>query len=188
MPLLGTRTIRKVLDPIEMLTADHERVDGLFDDFERSWPMMKRAIALQICREVEVHATLEEEIFYPAVRQQTGYFDGESIIEQSYQDHREINKLIRKIERSLGSVETEKFAERLRDLRRRIKNHVEHEHSQLFPMAERSVDLQRLAFRMDARRLQLMAKKPTPRALVFLLGTGIVLGLGYLITARTREE
>jgi hemerythrin superfamily protein len=187
MTMLGTRTIRKMLNPIEMLTADHERVDNLFEDFERSWPMMKKAIALQICRELEVHATLEEEIFYPAVRAQTSYFDGEPI-EQSYQDHREIKGMIRQIERSLKSADTERFAERLRTLRRRIKSHVELEHSQVFPRAEQAVDLRELAFGMDARRLQLMAKKPTPRAVALLLGTGLVLGLGYLITRAGRED
>jgi hemerythrin superfamily protein len=59
-------------DAIEMLKDDHERVDALFKRYEKGKDAMsadeRKALAREICAELDVHTTLEEEIFYPAAR------------------------------------------------------------------------------------------------------------------------
>src|SRR5437764_15153996 len=61
-------------DAIEMLKKDHQEVNTLFDEYEskkeKSKAAEKTRLAKLICRELTVHATIEEEIFYPTVRKQ----------------------------------------------------------------------------------------------------------------------
>ncbi|MEO8301998.1 MAG: hemerythrin domain-containing protein, partial [Rhizomicrobium sp.] len=55
------------LDAIALLKADHRKVEDLFEKYEKSRGK-KAEIARQICLELCVHATIEEEIFYPACK------------------------------------------------------------------------------------------------------------------------
>src|SRR5215211_4955494 len=57
------------LDATQMLTADHREVEALFEKFEKATrDGTKEKIARQICTELKIHAQIEEEIFYPALR------------------------------------------------------------------------------------------------------------------------
>ena len=59
----------KMLDAIALLKADHRKVEGLFKKFEAAKSgSAKKALAREICTELSVHTTIEEEIFYPACR------------------------------------------------------------------------------------------------------------------------
>lgn len=62
------RQSTQVSDAVEMLKKDHENVTKLFQQFERASSADKAGIATQIFKELEIHSALEEEIFYPAVR------------------------------------------------------------------------------------------------------------------------
>ena len=56
-------------DAIALLKADHRKVEDLFEKFETAKDAdRKKALALEICTELTVHATIEEEIFYPACK------------------------------------------------------------------------------------------------------------------------
>jgi len=57
---------RQKPDAIALLKADHRKVEDLFEKFEKARSDRKEALAKQICTELSVHATIEEEIFYPA--------------------------------------------------------------------------------------------------------------------------
>ena len=57
-------------DAIALLKADHTKVQGLFDQFEKSrTESRKQSLAQEICTELKVHTAIEEEIFYPAARE-----------------------------------------------------------------------------------------------------------------------
>lgn len=73
---------------VEMLKKDHETVTQLFAQYERAAEADRSAIATQIFKELEIHATLEEEIFYPAVREQadTEELDEDEEIEAAEDD------------------------------------------------------------------------------------------------------
>ncbi len=59
-------------DAIALLKADHRKVEDLFEKFEKAKGVnAKQALAKEICTELCVHATIEEEIFYPAVKEVT---------------------------------------------------------------------------------------------------------------------
>jgi hypothetical protein len=58
-------------DAVTMLKDDHKRVDGMFKQFDKMKTdgEEKRALVDMICKELKIHTTVEEEIFYPAVRE-----------------------------------------------------------------------------------------------------------------------
>ena len=57
-------------DAIALLRADHRKVEGLFEKFQSAKGSdRKAALAKEICTELMVHCTIEEEIFYPACKE-----------------------------------------------------------------------------------------------------------------------
>jgi hemerythrin superfamily protein len=71
-------------DAVALLKADHRKVEELFEKFESAkGAERKKALALEICTELCVHATIEEEIFYPACKGKVE----EDLMSESYVEH-----------------------------------------------------------------------------------------------------
>ena len=90
-------------DAIEMLTADHKEVKALFKQYDELVEAEadddeKQALAEQICQMLTVHATIEEEIFYPAAREVLG--DDEDLVDEADVEHATAKDLIAQIEAS----------------------------------------------------------------------------------------
>src|ERR1700750_1675106 len=65
-----SRTTSRPQEATALLRADHKKVSGLFADYEKARTVpRKKDIVSQICTELSVHAQVEEEIFYPAVKE-----------------------------------------------------------------------------------------------------------------------
>src|SRR5690349_12157455 len=91
-------------DAIALLKEDHRTVEDLFEQFEKaSGDGRKEKLAQQICLELSVHATIEEEIFYPACEGKVE----EDLLKESYVEHDAAKVLIAQI--SSGSGETDEF-------------------------------------------------------------------------------
>ena len=149
-----------MVNPLEMLSQDHDTVKSLFRSCEETDPGMKRKLlAEEIFKNLDVHARLEEEIFYPAIRGYLGYEDG-SLVREAYQEHQEMKELIRELEQT--DQRQQEFIDKLQRLRQHVVAHAEKEEKRLFPLAESNVPLGRLAMAMDKRRVQLMLQTPTP--------------------------
>jgi len=169
--------VKKFVDPLEMLASDHETVKLLFERCEDTGPGIKRRLlAQEIFKNLELHATLEEEIFYPAVQQHLSYEDG-AVVRDAYREHRQIKDLIRQLE-AMDDHDAA-FTRMLGNLRDEVLSHAEKEESQIFPLAGRSLPMNEIAFAMDKRRLQLMIQKPAPSVLA-MLAFGLV-GLGLVV-------
>ena len=69
------QTTQQDVNAVDLLKKDHQTVTDLFGQFERATAGERQAIATQIFNELTIHATLEEEIFYPAVREQIDFND-----------------------------------------------------------------------------------------------------------------
>ena len=138
----------------KMIRADHTKVVATFHRYQQDTsPDKKRAIANTVCLDVEIHAQLEEEIFYPAMRS----VDTREIT-RSIPEHDEIKRLI-SVVRNMDVTEAA-FDETFMTLMREIMNHVAHEETVLLPEAERSLGEQRLSelgAAMTKRRLELTA-------------------------------
>jgi hemerythrin superfamily protein len=136
-----------------MLRADHEKVSGLFQDFDKARSAeRKRALAAQICTELTIHTQIEEEIFYPAVKEALG--DHELVPEANI-EHGSIKDLISQVQ--LGEQEGEVFEARVKVMGEYVKHHVKEEHDEMFPKARKAeLDMRELGARMAGRKAELL--------------------------------
>lgn len=168
MPAVKAKTASQPdLDAIALLKADHRKVEDLFDKFETAkGAERKKTLALQICTELSVHATVEEEIFYPACK---GKVEKEDKLDEAYVEHDGAKVLIAEIASS--DADAEFYDAKIKVLSELIKHHVKEEEARsegLFAMArEAGLDVKALGQDIALRKQQLMIKikdsgLPTP--------------------------
>ena len=143
---------------ITLLRADHQKVTDLFENFEKSRATAKKkVIAQEICKELTVHATIEEEIFYPAAK---AALKDKEMVPEALVEHDGVKKLIAEIE---GSNEGEMFDARVKVLSELIKHHVKEEQTELFPAVKKtSLDLTALGAQLVARKTELLEELTIP--------------------------
>ena len=156
---LGRRAVRAAAAPLTpyittMIEIDHTHVLALFRRV-RPWtsPSRKRAILLNACLALEVHAQLEEEIFYPALRK---VLPSSEILDKSVPEHDEMRRLIRVLRDK--NVEDADYDDTVHSLMRTVLHHVADEESVLLPRAERLLRerLADLGMQMTRRRMELL--------------------------------
>ena len=82
-------------DGLQLLAADHRKVEGLFADFEKaSGASAKQKLVQQICTELKVHTQIEEEIYYPAIRGKVE----EDELDEAWVEHDSAKTLINELE------------------------------------------------------------------------------------------
>jgi hemerythrin-like domain-containing protein len=143
------------MDATRLLTEDHRRVEQLFEQFEKaSGDGKKEQIARRICTELKVHAMLEEELFYPALRGKISDDD----LDEALVEHDGAKMLINEIE--AGGSGDEFYEAKVKVLQEQIEHHVKEEEKQsgnLFQQARAAdVDLEALGEQMAARKAELM--------------------------------
>lgn len=149
-------------DAIALLKADHRKVEKLFEQFEAAEDSgRKQKLAEQICNELKVHATIEEEFFYPACKGEVE----EDTLSEAYVEHDGAKVLINDILRS--SPDDEYYDAKVKVLSEDIKHHVHEEEMPgegLFAQARVSgVDLIALRDQMLARKEELMPQAEANR-------------------------
>jgi hemerythrin superfamily protein len=142
-------------DAIALLKADHRKVEELFEQFEKaSGDGRKERIANEICLELSVHATIEEEIFYPACE---GKVD-EDLLKESYVEHDAAKVMIAEITSGEGEGD-EYFDSKVKVLQEEIEHHVEEEEKRmegLFAQARKAgLDMDALGEQLAARKQEL---------------------------------
>ena len=142
---------------IELLEADHRKVEALFEQYESEKEGdedTKRAIAKKICGELTAHAQLEEELFYPWLRENLDEEDME-MLEEAYVEHAGAKDLIAQIEAAEEVDAT--FDAKVKVLAEYIKHHVEEEEDEIFPtVADEKEELDSLGQEMHARKAEIM--------------------------------
>ena len=146
----------KKQDATHLLMEDHRKVEELFEKFEKaSGEGRKEKIARQICTELKIHAQIEEEIFYPAVR---GKIDDDDL-DEAYVEHDSAKVLINELESA--EPDEEFYDAKVLVLKELIEHHVKEEEKQsgnIFQQARASdVDLEALGRQMAERKAELMA-------------------------------
>ena len=120
-------------DAIAMLKADHQRVKDLFAQYEAtSNPETKRTLAEHVFTELEMHAQLEENVFYPAVNEETE--EGPELVQESLSEHETVKHLIQEL-RGMAQ-DTDAFDTKFQELIQNVAHHVEEEEAEMFPLAE----------------------------------------------------
>ena len=143
-------------DAVQLLTEDHKKVKQLFKDFERLKDQdgaaeQKSALVQQICTELTIHTKVEEEIFYPVVRES---IDEEDLMDEADVEHAGAKALIQQLEDM--QPEDDHYDAKVTVLGEYIDHHVKEEHEEMFPKAKKAkVDLVELGARIAERKAEL---------------------------------
>lgn len=149
-------------DACDLLDADHRAVKRMFKDYEelmgsraRSASQKKLDLARQICHELTVHAQIEEEIFYPALR---AVMKDTDLLAEAEVEHATAKDLIAQIE-SMDEP-GEMFDAKVKVLGEYIDHHVKEERNEIFPKARsaRKLDLVAMREQLMARKEELMGE------------------------------
>jgi hypothetical protein len=143
-------------DATKLLAEDHRKVEALFEKYEKaSGDGRKEKLAREICTELKIHAAIEEEIFYPALR---GKID-EADLDEAYVEHDGAKVLINDIE--AGEPDADFYDAKVKVLQEEIEHHVREEekmNGNIFQQARAAeVDLMALGEEMAARKAELIA-------------------------------
>src|SRR5690349_2817744 len=168
-----------------MIRLDHTHVLAAFRRFRASMsPRRKQAVVANACLALEVHAQLEEEIFYPALAEAAGRNE---VLDKSVPEHDEVRVLIRSLRTMMPNDPT--YDSTLAQLIRKVLHHVADEETVLLPLAEQALkdDLGTLGWEMTRRRLQLlkphMSELATSTAQTFpVLTAATLLGAGAVVS------
>lgn len=149
-------------DACDLLDADHRAVKKMFKEYEeltgsrgRSVAQKKLDLARQICHELTVHAQIEEELFYPALREVLKETDA---VAEAEVEHQSAKDLIAQIE---GMAEAdEMFDAKVKVLGEYVDHHVKEERSEIFTKARaaRKLDLVAMRDEMMTRKEELMGE------------------------------
>ncbi|MEA3097219.1 hemerythrin domain-containing protein [Caballeronia mineralivorans] len=176
-----------------MIRLDHMHVLAAFHRYHASSPWWrKRAIVNSTCAALEIHAQLEEEIFYPALN---GVLTDDERLAKSRPEHDEMRATISKL-RATGP-ENAAYDGLFLQLMREVMHHVADEETVLLPAAERALknELRSLGTAMTRRRLQLLGERPGEIAVTtagtfpvatLLLGSVLLLGLTHYLPKSRR--
>lgn len=142
----------------DMIRFDHSHVMLTFHQYTRDKrPSVKKALAETICDALEIHATLEEEIFYPALRPRA---TDHKVMDKSEPEHMEMRRVIDELRRT--DPTDSRHDELVFELMRDVQHHVADEETVLLPEAEQVMTKERLSelgTEMTKRRLQLVTPK-----------------------------
>ena len=157
---------RSEKDACDLLDADHKAVKKMFKDFEeltgsraRSAGQKRMDLARQICQELTVHALIEEQIFYPALR---AVLKDTDILAEAQVEHNGVKELIAQIQAMAEADEM--FDAKVKVLGEYVDHHVKEEKNEIFTRARaaRKLDLVSMRDELQARKEELMAEMGEP--------------------------
>lgn len=149
---------KKTPDAVEILKADHRKVEALFEEFESSKRKdRKEKVALEICDELSLHAAVEEEALYPPAKKALGEEDAE-LVAEAIVEHSSLKWLIQQIiDEEPGS---ELYDAKVIVLKEYVSHHVKEEEKELFPKLKKSdLDLKAIGEEIVALKSSLTSKR-----------------------------
>jgi hemerythrin-like domain-containing protein len=142
------------VDAIDILKQDHDKVEKAFRELERlahEDPEACRDLVMSVCEELKIHATLEEEIFYPAVHDA---IDDEEIMSEAAVEHETARMLIEQLENM--PEDDPNYHATFKVLGEYVRHHIREEEGEMFPAAIKSgLDFDALGARLRERREEL---------------------------------
>jgi hemerythrin superfamily protein len=151
-------------DAVALLKADHAAVKKLFaqnDKAAKHDAEKKQDIFNQIKAALTVHATIEEEIFYPAVKKARSEHTKDEVLE-AYEEHKQIKSLLAQIGRLTPADET--YDMKVKVLKEDVEHHVKEEEGEMFPDARKFLGERRLmalGIELEARKQELAKNPPS---------------------------
>lgn len=150
---------QKQLDAIKLLMKDHDEVEAMFKQFFKMKKdgMQKGDLIEQICEALIVHAEIEEEIFYPACRDELRE-EGEMMLDEADVEHASIKSLVEQLQDA--DPDDEMTAAKVKVLCEYVTHHVKEEEGKIFPKIKKTaLDLDDLGAELMERKQELMGEE-----------------------------
>jgi hemerythrin-like domain-containing protein len=144
------------MNAFQLLKEDHQKVSGLFQQLE---PTTERAektrteLFAKLKEELDIHARVEESIFYPAIKQAA---ETREIVLEGFEEHHVIKLLLKELDEV--PVDTEQWTAKLKVLQENVEHHVEEEEGEMFQSARQVLsedEINRLGTQMEEMKQQL---------------------------------
>ena len=141
------------MNAFTLLKADHKKVAGIFEKLE---PTTERGVKTreelfaQLKNELDIHARIEEEIFYPALKEADETHD---VVLEGYEEHAVVKRLLSELDEL--SKDDETWGAKLKVLQENVEHHVEEEEGEMFPKARKVLsaeEVEALGERLEAAR------------------------------------
>ena len=147
------------MNAFQLLKEDHQKVSGIFQQLE---PTTERAektrteLFAQLKQELDVHAQIEETIFYPAIKQAA---ETREIVLEGYEEHAVVKTLLGELDGM--DVTSEQWTAKLKVLMENVEHHVEEEEGEMFQKARQVLDedqINKLGERMAQEKQRLLGQ------------------------------
>ena len=147
------KAVPKPTNALALLKADHKKVKELFDAFGKTKSDSKKQSTVEdALQELRVHAAIEEEIFYPALREA---LKDKDLLDEAEEEHRVAKTLIEEL--VSNGANTEHFEAKFIVLAENVRHHIKEEEGEMFKQARAAgVDLKALAEQLYTRKEELM--------------------------------
>jgi hemerythrin superfamily protein len=127
----------------DLLKRQHREVKSLFKTLEGTeGPRERRPLLERIAAALKAHTAIEEEIFYPAVRE-IGTDKSEEMVLEAFEEHHVVDLVLAELPEL--DPEDERFAAKMTVLSELVEHHADEEEKEMFPMAERKLGAERIA-------------------------------------------
>lgn len=161
------------MNAIELLKKDHRTVESLFKSYEKAKEQdeetRKAELFASIKQELDAHARVEEEVFYPAFDRAAGEEDDKELVLEAGEEHKQVKTLLAELAEM--SPDDRSFDAKMKVLKDNVEHHVEEEEKEMFPKAQEELGretLDELGERMAALKERLQgettAQPAAPRA------------------------
>ena len=141
------------MDAFELLKKDHEKVSGIFEKLETTTERgvkTREELFTQLKQELDIHAQIEEQIFYPALEEAK---ETHEITLEAFEEHAVVKQLLAELEQL--SKDDETWGAKLKVLQENVEHHVEEEEGEMFSGARKvlsSEQIEALGSRMEAAK------------------------------------
>ena len=150
-----TSAKKPATDAIALLKQDHETVRGLLGQLENASGARREKLLTQVEKELKVHTTIEEEIFYPAYRDAARKKEDKKLYFEALEEHHVVDMVIPETREGDSVEELKAKAKVLKDI---VEHHAEEEEKEMFPRARKALEreeLRELGERMQQRKEEL---------------------------------
>jgi hemerythrin superfamily protein len=148
---------------VELLKQDHDEVEKLFDQYEDAKDEdnaeLKAEIVAAVCKALTIHAQIEEELFYPAMRRHDE--DASDLVDEAAVEHQTLKNLVAELMDATPGDDL--YDAKVKVLSEYVKHHVKEEEGEMFPMARKAdIDLDALGKTLLQRKRELESAPARP--------------------------
>ena len=152
------------MDAFELMMNDHRQVSEIFDRFESGEASLRRELFPRLKQELDIHAHVEETIFYPALKE---HAETRDLATHAYSEHNEVKRMLEELQAGLGGAGDGAWDAKLAELRQSVEHHVREEEGEMFTRARAALDeghVEQLGRRMTEAKQQQQAAVGTTKS------------------------